>query len=206
MRFQGKILTGVLLGVFLGFSGMFNVSPAMGGEATFIGVKGCAKCHKKEKQGKQFAQWKKTKHAKSYETLGTDKAKKAAAKIGVTGNPQKAEACLVCHTTGYGKPASAFGKKFKMIQGVQCEACHGAGSLYKKKSTMKKIYKELGPDKKGNSPTAKKTGLIVPDSKVCKQCHVQSISFNGKTYKNPSYKKFDFKKYEKKITHPIPKK
>lgn len=171
----------------------------------YIGVKKCSKCHKKKKQGEQFKIWQKSKHSKAFETLASDKAKKKAAELGVSGSPQKAEACLVCHTTGYGQPASMFGKRFKVSDGVQCETCHGAGSGYKKKKIMKKIYKEHGPDKKGDSPTAKETGLLVPDENTCKGCHVKEITRNGKTFKNPSYKDFDFAKKAKKIEHPVPK-
>lgn len=177
---------------------------ARAAEPEYVGVKACSKCHKKDKEGKQFPIWEKTKHAKAYATLGTPKAKEAATKVGVSGDPQKSEACLVCHTTGYGADKSRFHKKFEMEDGVQCEACHGAGGDYKSKKIMKAIAEERGPDDKGVSATAKKTGLIIPDENTCKRCHSQEIKFNGKTYKNPKYEPFDFKKMFDKIKHPIP--
>lgn len=175
-------------------------------EPRFIGVKSCVKCHKKEKQGNQLSIWKKSDHASAYVTLGKKKAKEKAKELGVSGDPQKAEACLICHTTGFGEDPARFKKKFKMEEGVQCEACHGAGNNYRKKKIMKKIYKERGPGRDGDSPTAKKTGLTIPDENTCKRCHAKEIKWQGKTFKNPSYEPFDFKKRFKKIEHPVPQK
>lgn len=192
----------VLLGLATMLLAFAAETPAA--EAKYVGVKSCGKCHKKTKQGEQLAIWKKSKHAKAYQALGTPKAKERARKIGFNGDPQKSEACLICHTTGFGEPAARFGNKFKMKEGVQCEACHGPGSLYKKRKVMKKIRKERGPDKKSVSPTAKKTGLIFPDENTCKNCHVKQIERGGKIFKNPSYEPFDFKERFDKIKHPVP--
>ena len=199
---MSKVLSILLLGVALAVL-PFAVQAS---EPKFIGVKSCSKCHKKKKQGNQLAIWKKSDHSSAYQTLGGDKAKEKAKELGVSGDPQKAEACLVCHTTGFGADPARFKKKFKMEQGVQCEACHGAGDKYRKKKTMKKIYKERGAGRDGDSPTAKKTGLIFPDENSCKRCHTKEIKWQGKTFKNPSYKDFDFKERAKKIEHPVPKK
>lgn len=172
-------------------------------EPEFVGAKACGKCHKKDKEGRQLGIWEESKHAEAYKTLGTPKAKEAAQKVGVSGDPQKSESCLVCHTTGFGAD-DRHDRKFDMKDGVQCESCHGAGGEYKSKKTMQKISEERGPDGKGKSATAEKTGLIIPDENSCKTCHSPERTFNGKTYKNPSYKEFDFKKYFDKIKHPVP--
>ena len=188
-------------------SAWFGALPATAKDAEFAGINGCTKsCHKKDDDGDQKSLWQKSDHAKAFKTLGTPKAKEAAVKVGFSGNPQEAADCLLCHTTGYGEPASRFDKKFDMKDGVQCEACHGAGENYRKKKTMKAIYDERGPDRKGKSKTAMETGLITPTEKECKICHAPERTFNGKTYKNPSYKDFDFDKKFEKIKHPVPKK
>ena len=170
----------------------------------FVGAKACSKCHKKDKEGEQFPIWEKSKHAKAFETLGTPKAKEAAQKIGMSGDPQKSEACLICHTTGADVAGATFDKKFSVEDGVQCEACHGAGDEYKSKKIMKQIADERGPDRKGTSATAKETGLIFPDENSCKTCHTQERTVGGKTFKNPSFKEFDFKKRWEEIKHPKP--
>jgi len=183
----------------------WSAGPALAADAKFQGVDGCTKaCHKKEKDGDQKGVWMKSGHSKAYKALASKEAKEKAAKLGVSGDPQKAENCLVCHTTGFGEPASRFDKKFDIADGVQCEACHGAGEKFRKKSIMKKIREERGPDHKGESATAKELGLILPTEKDCKRCHVPEINWNGKTFNNPSYKEFDFKKYFEKMKHPVP--
>ncbi len=174
-------------------------------EAKYVGVKSCGKCHKKEKQGEQLRLWQESKHSEAFEVLGTPKAKEAAATVGVSGNPQKLEECLVCHTTGFGEPKKRFRRRFKMEDGVQCEACHGAGSEYKKKKVMKKIWEESGPDNSNPSPTAEKTGMLFGNEETCKRCHTQELTLNGKTYKNPSYKDFNYEERLKDIAHPVPK-
>ena len=194
------LLAGLILAV-----AMISVPVATFAKAPkYEGVKNCALCHRSKKAGGQYEIWQKSKHADSYKVLGTDKAKAAAKKVGVTTDPQKSDACLICHTTGHGDPASQFSARFKVEDGVQCEACHGPGEHYRKKSVMKKIYAERGADRKGKSPTAKKTGLIIPTEKDCLVCHSKTRKYKGKTYTNPEYKPFDFKTYWAKIKHPVP--
>ncbi len=173
-------------------------------EPEYVGVGKCDNCHKKEEDGAQYKIWKDTGHAEAFEVLGTDEAKEAAQKVGVSGDPQETDACLVCHTTGFGEPEDRFGRRFDIEDGVQCEACHGPGSEYRRKKTMKKIWEERGPDGKGESPTAKKTGLVIPDENTCKRCHSKSVTVDGKTYKNPQYEPFDFEERWEKIKHPVP--
>ncbi|MBT3227269.1 MAG: cytochrome C554 [Deltaproteobacteria bacterium] len=182
-------------------------SPTLFAENAFVGAKKCKSCHKKKKQGEQFKIWSKSNHAKAFKSLSKPKAKKLAQTVGVTGDPQKAKACLVCHTPakydskGKIRPAKMFGKKFKMKDGVQCENCHNAGKKYWKKKVMKKITKEGGARK---SATAKKVGLNAPDKKTCQHCHAAEVKIGGVVYKNPSFKDFDFEKRLKEIAHPVP--
>jgi len=196
-----KLLT--VLGIML-LAVAWATSAPMAKEPQYVGVKRCAICHKKDKDGAQLPIWEKSDHAKAYKVLGTPEAAAAAKKVGVSGDPQKAEACLVCHTTGFGADAKAVNKSFDLADGVQCEACHGAGSEYRKKKVMQTIWEEH--KKGGASATAKKVGLIVPDENTCKTCHAPQITFKGKTYKNPSHKPFNFKESFEKIKHPVPQK
>jgi len=171
-----KIL--IVSAVFLGVSGLVF---AQGHK--YIGVKKCAMCHKSEKKGNQYGQWFSTKHAKAYETLGTEEAKKTAEGAGVTGNPQEAGECLKCHITAYGVDAGLLGSKFNKEDGVQCESCHGAGSDYKKMSTMKDREKSIA------------AGLVIPNEKVCVKCHNSD---------SPNFEGFSYDEYYEKITHPKP--
>jgi len=151
-------------------------------QSSYIGADKCAKmCHKAPAKGEQLTIWKKSKHAQAYATLATPAALETAKKAGVTGDPQKSEKCLKCHTTG----AWSTAKKDSTLtaEGVSCEACHGAGSGYAKLNVMK--------DKKASLAA----GMIEPDEKACVQCHnAESPNFTG----------FVFADMAKKIAHPKP--
>jgi predicted CXXCH cytochrome family protein len=73
--------------------------------------------------------------------------------------------CAGCHTTGLEVAKSKWED-----EGVQCEACHGPGS----------IHKDLAKDA-GNSPSDEEAlaihGAIVlsPDAQICGQCHSQGM-------------------------------
>jgi len=175
--------------VFVFFFGVFTI-PLMGQEGAakseapgYVGTKTCGMCHKGEKKGSQLEIWQSSAHANAYTDLGKDKAKEFAAKAGVKGNPQESDQCLKCHVTAFGADASLIGKKFVKEEGVQCEACHGPGSNYKKKTVMQD--REL----------AVKAGLVMPDEKTCTACHNED---------SPTFAGFDFNEYLGKIAHPIP--
>ena len=159
-------------------------APAAKPKPAYVGAGGCKMCHKSEKKGNQFGQWEASKHAKAYATLATPQAKEIAKKKGIA-DPQKDGKCLKCHVTAHGVDASLIeGKKYKIEDGVQCESCHGPGSLYKKRPIMK--------DRKA----AVAVGLIIPDEKTCKQCHNEE---------SPTFKSFKYEEMVAKIAHPYPK-
>lgn len=140
--------------------------------AKYVGIAACKGCHTGEAKGKIYETWLATPHAKAFETLGADN--------------QKNEACLGCHTTGHGK-AMATGKTAADLQGVQCEACHGAGSDYKALNVMK------------NKDEAIKKGMIIPTEKTCLSCHGGPFPTGHK-----EVPKFDYAVSLKKIEHHIP--
>lgn len=151
------------------------------GQNKFVGVGQCA-CHNMDKQGKQVDVWKKSAHAKAFETLKSAESNEIAKKKGLTKPAAEAPECLKCHVTGYGKEVE---KTFKMDQGVQCEACHGAASGYK-----------LIHNKPENKEKAKAAGLVLGDEKTCKECH---------NSESPTFKGFDYKKAWEEIKHPLKK-
>lgn len=157
----------------------------------YIGVIGCKKCHKTTKQGKQFKIWEASKHAQAYETLKTEEADRIAKEKGLTKPAHQSAECLQCHVTGH-DVADEFKKtKFKMEAGVQCETCHGAGSLYKPKKVMKDRDASIA---KGMLP------IFVADGsaeKQCLECHNTD---------SPTYKEFNFEERWQEIAHPVPEK
>jgi hypothetical protein len=102
------------------------------GDHTYVGANKCKMCHKV-----QHASWLETTHAKATE----------AAKAST--DPEFSAACLSCHATNADES----------LGGVQCEACHGPGSDYKKMSIMKDLE------------AAKANGLVVPSQETCDGCH-----------------------------------
>lgn len=135
----------------------------------YVGAKKCKGCHTGAKKGNVFSKWQAFKHAKAFETL---KAK------GQEKNPR----CLSCHTTGFNEGGYKLGDpNAAKFEGVQCEACHGAGSLYMKVNHMK----DMGD--------AIEKGLILPMESLCIKCHNKTC---------PDFKGFKYASYIKQITHP----
>ncbi len=189
MRKSGWLVVGALVVLGLALGAWYDAGAqetAKKEEAPsheIIGAKKCNMCHKMDKYGNQAAVWENGPHAKAYEALASDEAKKIATEKEL-GDPQKAKECLACHTTQYfwgdGVKAQA---SYELSEGVGCETCHGPGSDYKSMSVMKDPAK------------AKAAGLITPDAETCKKCHNE---------KSPTFKSFDFDKMWPKIAHPIP--
>jgi hypothetical protein len=169
-------------------------SAAADGEHKYTGHKKCKTCHKKEPIGNQFGIWLESKHAKTFATLATEKAKKWGAEAGVD-DPQTDDRCVKCHTTAHGVPDSMVSKKFDRTAGVQCEACHGAGKDYRKKSVM------VDRDK------AIERGMVPQTAAVCTVCHNdESPAWDSQRYTLADGSKagFDYEQAVKEIAHPVP--
>jgi hypothetical protein len=135
---------------------------------TYIGAKRCKKCHEGVQHKKVYEKWQNAAHAKAFKTL---KAK------GEDKNPK----CLVCHVTGFNDGGYRLGaSNAGDFEGVQCESCHGKGSLYLKRHTMKDIQ------------LAVTNGLLIPIEVVCTKCHNKN---------SPSFKEFNYNEAIKVITH-----
>ena len=139
--------------LFLPLCFILWASFAMAQDPTYTGTKKCKACH-----GKQFKSWEQTKMAKAFDVLKPEERTKPD--------------CLACHTTGYGKEGG-----FKSLEetpgmvGVQCEGCHGPGSIYFR------VMKDKEKSKAG--------GLLEQNAALCETCHNKK----SPTYKQPL--KFD---------------
>jgi len=113
------------------------------GGAVFVSANRCGECHQA-----QQALWAATPHASAYEVLSEDARVQAE--------------CLECHVTGFGL-TGGYGGEGPNLKGVQCEACHGAGSLHP-------------------ALPISRSGRAV--EKTCRQCHTPSRSpeFDLRTY------------------------
>ncbi len=135
-------------------------------EPQYVGATKCKVCHMDEHKS-----WLETKHAKAFDVLSDEEKKK----------PE----CVGCHITG--KTG-----KGELLEGVQCEACHGPGSEYKSMEIMNKKRWAADPEK--HQKMAVEAGLIYPKEENCTRCH--------KKEGNPNFKKFEFAK-RKPLVHPM---
>lgn len=73
-------------------------------------------------------------HSRAYLTLQNSDSKKIASNLGI-GDPTKEPLCLKCHSI-YMDSGLPKGDKFRLEDGVSCEACHGAAENYLKSHTV----------------------------------------------------------------------
>jgi hypothetical protein len=170
------------------------LTPTFGSAADdhqYTGVKDCGRCHKKELVGDQLAEWEKGPHAKAYETLKGDDAKRIAEEKGMSVAPHESPECLRCHATAHGLEKDQIYKKpLRLEDGVQCESCHGPGSDYRKKTVHAKS-RDKGIE----------AGMWEPgkNDEICVTCH------NSESPTFDTAKGFDLEARLKEIEHPIPK-
>jgi hypothetical protein len=109
--------------------------PPEPGQARYVGVDACTDCHDDARKV-----WDKTPHSGAYPTLQKD-------------FKEYNLDCVSCHVTGYDKPGGSTVTHNEKLRNVQCETCHGPGSLHAQ-----------DPSKKG---------LIVasPKTDLCLGCH-----------------------------------
>jgi hypothetical protein len=125
------------------------------GEAVYVGVAACMECHE---ETETF--WKNDRHAHAWETLEEQ-------------NKTFDAECVSCHVTGYGRAGGSTLGKTEEREDVQCEACHGPGSLHAES------------DGDTDMPT------LEPDEATCAVCH--------NSHHSP---KFDFEKWKKRLLVP----
>jgi hypothetical protein len=82
------------------------------GGAGYVGVDECVYCHK---DAVEF--WRTTRHHQAWDTLEA-------------GNKHLNRECVSCHLTGWLEPGGATLVGNELLRDVQCETCHGPGSLH----------------------------------------------------------------------------
>jgi hypothetical protein len=167
--------------------------------AEYIGNAACKVCHNKKAEGEQWAVWKTKDHAKAFETLLSDEAKQVAQELGLDKPPAESPECLRCHVTGYNYEKEEFHPKLKKEDGVQCETCHGPGSLHQKDGQAFLFQKKTDLDMSANH--------LKIDANLCKTCHnTDSPTWDPEKYTLESGEKvgFDFEQAKALIAHPNP--
>lgn len=160
---------------------------AQADKAQYVGAVKCKMCHSSAARGNQYGIWSNSSHAKAFAALASDEAKAVAKKAGVEGDPQKSAKCLKCHVTAFDAPAAAKAATFNQEEGVECEVCHGPGSLYMSMKVMKGLA--------AGTQDAKAVAFNPGDKTKCVKCHNQE---------SPTYKPFKVEEAFKLIAHPAP--
>ncbi|HCF94053.1 MAG: multiheme c-type cytochrome [Verrucomicrobiota bacterium] len=167
----------------------------------FLGVAGCD-CHAEPEMGKQIARWAGSAHSRAYLLLDTgyleriDPRAHRLVYLGY-GKAIREEAhrlgedqdCLECHGTAFDQSAS-WGEQFHIEDGVQCEACHGPGSVHAALMREEIDATELKAD----------VTMKYPEESDCMECHETKRSHSVVP---GSPREFDFKSALKKIAHPM---
>lgn len=120
------------------------------GQAGYVGMDECESCHAKE-----VAFWKNTVHSHAWHTLEA---------VGKEANVD----CVSCHATGFDKPGGSNLAFNEGLRNVQCEVCHGPGSIH---------VDQMGKDEP-------RTVTRTPQPTLCKSCHTpeHSDTFNFEAY------------------------
>ena len=170
-------------------------------DADYIGNGQCKVCHNNKAEGEQWNVWKKMNHANAFEALKSDRAKEIAAEKGLEKPAHETAQCLKCHVTGYDVEKEAFHPKLAAADAVQCESCHGPGSLHAQDGKKVKFSKDTTIDISAHITKITEEG--------CRKCHnEESPTWDPEKYTLESGEKagFDFKQAYEIINHPNPKK
>jgi hypothetical protein len=92
------------------------------GKASYVGDEQCSDCHDEEMEF-----WKTTRHNGAWKTL-------------VDRGQQFDYECIGCHVTGWAQPGGSNLAHNATLQNVQCETCHGPGSIHVAKGGEEKPF------------------------------------------------------------------
>lgn len=171
--------------------------------AEFVGARKCGECHTKA-----YAKWKTTKHAHAFESLSRGREGQEENWI----SRQFDSECLACHVTGWEPQESLrfetgfVNEEFlddeaekahsRLLQGQQCENCHGPGSMHVEleslwKSDAGRFRDPAENDRLVKARAAMKLNRNTAERTTCLDCHDLDNSPN-----------FEFEKYWSEVQHP----
>lgn len=117
-------------------------APAAPGQASYVGSDECSYCH-----AEAVTFWRSTRHAHAWETLE---------EVG----KEFSYNCIGCHVTGWQEPGGSTLAFTDKLRDVQCEVCHGPGSLHVA----------------ANGKEKPKSLTRVPPKSRCMTCHTEDHS------------------------------
>jgi len=172
-----------LMGAWLGPAA--EVEPQL----VYVGARICGECHAGPGVNYQYSKWLSSKHSQAYAALAQPEARRIARLSGVREDPQRAFACLGCHTTAAHAEQWQRDETYRIEDGVQCETCHGPGSAHVEE------YRRPGPHSK------ERGRMEVPrKEQLCISCHGAKGSHVA-VLKTPA---FDLEKAWREVAHPVP--
>ncbi|HEY4999043.1 MAG TPA: multiheme c-type cytochrome [Usitatibacter sp.] len=144
-------------------------------KAMNLGVVNCASslCHGSASQWKdsnilqnEYITWSRVdKHAtRAYQSLFSERSRRIARNLGLKEPAHEAKLCLDCHA--YNPPPAQRGERFKVADGVSCEACHGPAEKW--------IKSHVAPNATHADNLAHglyPTSEPVAQAKLCLSCH-----------------------------------
>jgi YVTN family beta-propeller protein len=98
--------------------------------STYIGSDACIECHTAGATAAECCYDEIAGHANTFDALEKSTARSIAALTGTVEPPQESRLCLGCHATAADLGPRWWQPSFSLAAGVQCEACHGAGSAH----------------------------------------------------------------------------
>ena len=128
---------------------------------TYLGRAVCHECHGPGHNGGSCTVRPIPQHDRAFDVLGKPEAVEIAALSGVSREPRRSLICLGCHATAAEEGSRWTANSFKIADGVQCEACHGAGGVHVKAHRSS-----------GQRPSGQEASLLRPvDRLICGTCH-----------------------------------
>lgn len=114
------------------------------------------------------------KHDRAFKALSQTEAESIASISGVAESPTESRICMDCHATGADEGRRWWAATFHVEDGVQCEACHGPGSLHVEWIDHSEPRDSTGT---GERPMDAANGDIRrADRSFCHTCHVEKPS------------------------------
>jgi hypothetical protein len=103
-------------------------------------------------------------HSRAWRTLGSERGQRIAERLGL-GPAQSAEQCLGCHAD----PATRRGERFRISDGVGCEACHGGSGPW-----LANHYAVTGTHANNVASGMRALDQAKVRAQVCLDCHFGS--------------------------------
>jgi YVTN family beta-propeller protein len=147
---------------------LFHALALMAAEPKFphyTGQNVCRECHTQDHGPMACGLEPIPEHVRSYGALSKTKAETIAALSGIGVDPHESRICLSCHATSADEGPRWRGESFDIADGVQCEACHGPGSLH--------AAWYCSDD---NGVGFARRRLTIPTRDACSTCHMPRLS------------------------------